>query len=140
MIRNNQMLSTLWTLVMRNLNTLIVEFGRRPPRGESQLKVPVRGVPAKSTSPLDLNNLSSIFKQKATKTPAARPVKYLPNVRRFLIKGLSEFHPILSKAGIQKRSAAPIIESENYRNGRLNRYVQYQVERLNNNRSNPIKF
>lgn len=68
------------------------------------------------------------------------PVKPLPNVKHFTVKVSGPNHPILEVAGILKRLHSPLIESENYRNGRINRYVKYQINRLNSCRDNPRLF
>ena len=134
------MLSILWTLAMRDLDKLRVIFGSSAPKGASHLKEAGRRVSTKRTSSLDLNSLSSVFLTQATQVPYVNPVKLLPNVRKFKIQGLSDYHPVLQREGIYKREFAPVLEQEKYRNAKINRYVQHQIKRLNQNRSNPQAF
>lgn len=68
------------------------------------------------------------------------PQKTIPNVRKFRIKLLSDYHPVFLKAGIKKREFEPIIDSEPYLNKSINRYIRHQFERLNKSRTNPALF
>jgi len=83
---------------------------------------------------------SSEAKELLAKRSINHPYHPLPNVRKFKIKTLSNFHPILSKYGIEKREFSPLIESEKYNNGKLNKYVRYQFERLNRSRGNSALY
>jgi hypothetical protein len=56
-----------------------------------------------------------------------------PNCRRFIIKCLSDWHPIYLKYGIPKREEAAELEILPYRNGSINRWLRHQFSRLNKN-------
>jgi hypothetical protein len=58
------------------------------------------------------------------------PFKVLPNVKKFYITGLADYHPVLSQAGINKRLHEPSMKYESYQNGSLNRYVIHQWIRM----------
>jgi len=73
-------------------------------------------------------------------TPEIRVIKPLPNVRKFKIKLLSDFHPIFLAKGIFKRQYEPLISSDPYNNKSLNRYLLWQEKRLNKLRDSPKKF
>jgi hypothetical protein len=68
------------------------------------------------------------------------PQKRIPNVRKFRVQALSNYHPIFEEAGIRKREFAPVIDCENYINKSQNRYIKHQLTRLNRNRGNPVVF
>ncbi len=114
-------MSTLWSIAITNLDEIgqCLTTGRPVVIRDDQTKM-----------------LMSLHE----KSKVLQPVKSLPNVKRFQVKALSNYHPVLEAAGIRKRIHSPLVESENYRNGRLNRYVDHQILRLNSSRSNPRKF
>ena len=68
------------------------------------------------------------------------PCKPLPNVRQFKIKLLSPLHPIFKAWKLNKREYSPLIESDQYTNGQMNRYINHMFIRLNKSRSNEKKF
>jgi len=68
------------------------------------------------------------------------PQRRIPNVRRFNVKLLSDYHPVLQAHNIRKRQYEPIFESEPYLNRPLNRYISHQFKRLNKHRGNPKVF
>ena len=68
------------------------------------------------------------------------PKILLPNVRKFQVKVLSNYHPIFEEEGILKRQYSPIFESTPYRNQRMNRWLQYQFLRLNKSTHRPGYF
>ena len=97
--------------------------------------------PKRLTSvPVQQSVINNLIQERIKEIPTMHPWKELPNVQLFRIKELSVFHPILEAAGINKRMYSPTIESEKYRNSRINRYVRIQFDRLNKNRANPAKF
>lgn len=68
------------------------------------------------------------------------PQKQIPNVRRFKVEVLSNYHPILIQGGVKKREYEPLFSTEPYRNNRINSYIRHQFRRLNQHRSNPRVF
>jgi hypothetical protein len=72
--------------------------------------------------------------------PYLLPKTKVPNIKKFRIKITSPYHPILAKAGINKRQFNPLIEAEKYHNGRINRYLNHQFIRLNKNKHRPLVY
>lgn len=75
---------------------------------------------------------------KEYKEPSA--FKPLPNVRKFKIRMLSQYHPIFAKKGIPKRELTPKFDSEPYTNKSINRFISHQLLRLSQSRTQPAKF
>ena len=72
--------------------------------------------------------------------PYLNPCRQIPNVRKFKITNLADFHPTLLKADIQKRKGDPDIDTDPYINKSLNRYIAHQFKRLNKYRDNKQAF
>jgi len=66
------------------------------------------------------------------------PFQRIPDVSDFEIK-LSDKDPIAEKHGLDKKFK-PLLKFIPYSNKSLNRYMEHQIRRLNNSRSQPKKF
>jgi len=66
------------------------------------------------------------------------PFKSLPNVREFIIE-VQDLDPLFEEEGIKKR-LAPILKFKRHNNARLNRYILWQVYRLNKSIYETKKF
>lgn len=73
-------------------------------------------------------------------SPYLNPCRQIPNVRKFKITNLADHHPVLLKAGIEKRKGDPKIDTDPYINKSLNRYIGHQFRRLHNNRNNMTAY
>jgi hypothetical protein len=65
------------------------------------------------------------------------PFKQIPDVKRFEVE-LNAFDPIFAMFGIRKRFA-PKITFEKYENRRFNRYMDFQLQRLEDARIGKLK-
>jgi hypothetical protein len=74
------------------------------------------------------------------RTPPIYPHKRLPNVREFRVEVQENYHPILAKLGISKRSFNPVLHTKPHYNRSINRYIEHQFRRLNANRSRPCVY
>jgi hypothetical protein len=64
----------------------------------------------------------------------------LPNVRRFKVAQLGDYHPVFKAFGHKKRMMHPLFDMSYYDNRKLNRYIEHQILRLNGVRDNPTLF
>lgn len=94
-------------------------------------------------------SLTSLFSYLGTKEVISlnkqseeevQPYKPLPNVSKFKIKWLSNYHPIFLAKGILKREKSPQFEIEIHTNKNINRYINHQLNRLRKHRENPQVF
>lgn len=83
-------------------------------------------------------DLPSLTQVKPDMVPTA--YKPVPNVRKFKVQVLSDYHPIFAKSGIKKREFHPIFVQEPYTNRTINRFINHQIQRLIKYRNNPGAF
>jgi len=78
------------------------------------------------------------FKRTFRTVSYVNPFQKIPDVSDFEIK-LGEEDPIAKEHGIDKKFK-PLLKFIPYSNKSLNRYMNHQIGRLNNSRSNPKVF
>jgi hypothetical protein len=83
------------------------------------------------------SNILAEFRSKARRIRNS-PWHYFPNIIDFEIK-LKDYEPTLLQIGIKKRNK-PILSFDKYVNRRMNRYLSWQILRLEKNRSKPHTY
>jgi hypothetical protein len=86
------------------------------------------------------DRLSVLLQEYVNSNEALMPQKKIPNVKKFQVKALADYHPIFKDKGILKREYKPTFDVENYRNKGMNRYIAHQFHRLHRHLANPKTF